>query len=99
MIFLQAQSITEHWWMLLYFVFKIWRLFKLQITRQQAVELVGMLVAFHLLDYLTKFIPFMNVLYWYVNLNYFLFGVSEKYLALNIMLLPMNWVNKSVIIT
>ena len=84
--------------MSLYFIFKVYGMFNVTFEKQQAMEVVAMLLAFHLLDYLTKFIPFMNLLYWYVNINYFLFGIEEKYLSLNIMLLPMNWINKSIII-
>ena len=58
-----------------------------------------MLAAFHLLDYVTKLIPFMNLLYWYVNVTYFLFGIEEKYLSLNLMMLPIPSVNKSIVVT
>ena len=85
--------------MLLYFSLKVYDMFLLRFEKKEALEVLGMLVAFHLLDYITKFIPFMNLLFWYVNATYFLFGIEEKYLSLNIMLLPMNMVNKSIMIT
>ena len=99
LMFVQAQLITSHWWMFIYFGIKVLDLFKVRFEKRQAIEVAGMLIAFHLLDYITSFIPFMNVIYWYVNIYYFLFGIEEKYLSLNIMLLPMNAVNKSIIIT
>jgi hypothetical protein len=98
-IFFQVQLVTSHWWILLYFVAKVQYMFRVRMEKQQALEVVGMLAAFHLIDYLTRFIPFVQLLFWHVNVAYFLFGIEEKYLSLNTLLLPMGWIHKSIIIT
>ena len=97
-IFYQAHFITLQWWMVVYFGVKVLLVFKLQLQLRQALEAVGMLLAFHLLDFLTSFLPFLHPLYWYLNAHYLLFGSEEKYLSLNTMLLPLDPLSKSVLI-
>ena len=75
MLFYQAEFITSLWWMSIYVLFKVYLLFNVTIQKQQAIEVIGMLIAFHILDNITRFLPFMNVIYWYVNIYYFLFGI------------------------
>jgi hypothetical protein len=58
-----------------------------------------MLACFHLLDYITNLLPFINTFYWIVNIAYFLFGIEEKYLSLNLMMLPIPVISKSVVVT
>lgn len=99
LMFFQSECIIQHWWLFVYFCIKAALLFKVSFEKRQAVEVVCMLAAFHLLDYVTKLIPFMNLLYWYVNVTYFLFGIEEKYLSLNLMMLPIPSVNKSIVVT
>jgi len=74
MIFFQGSSITSSWWVFLYFWAKVLLLFRAEVEKKHAIEVVGMLAAFHLLDYITRFIPFMSLLFWYVNIHYLLFG-------------------------
>jgi hypothetical protein len=99
MLFFQAECVEEAWWVWAYLGAKAILLFQIGFEKQQGVELVCMLVVFHLLDYVTSLIPFMPLLFWYVNLAYFLYGIEEKYLSLNLMTLPIPLLSKSLVVT
>lgn len=96
-IFYQAPLISYSYFTIAYFLLKVAILFKFTYKPQEIIEIVIMLAAFHLLDYFTKFIPFVNIVCLLANLSYFLMGIDEKFLALNLLILDLPMLNKSLI--
>lgn len=76
MMFFQAECLVDHWWVLAYFVLKAGLLFNVGFEIRQSIEILCMLACFHLLDYITNLLPFINTFYWIVNIAYFLFGIE-----------------------